>query len=118
MDNREILKYCPNFYKIMEFEDECFDGITGKLINVYREYIFHVDINNLEDIQIVKNIDEVLSKYIDDYSFRKTLQERIPTIKILKGTKDILKVLVQSMISIFEDYQEYTTRVIYLSRWI
>ncbi len=118
MKSKEVLKYCPNYYKIMEFEAESFDGITEKLINVYREYIFHVDLNNQEDLELVKNIDSVLNKYIDDYNFRETLQQKIFTVRILKGTTDILKALIKSIIDIFEDYQEYTTRVIYISRWI
>lgn len=116
--NKEVLKYCPNFYKIMDFESICEDGITSKLISVYREYIFHIDLKSEEDIELVKHLDKVLSKYIDDYTFRKTLQEKILTIKILKNTTDILKAFVKSIIDIFEDYEEYTTRVIYISRWI
>ena len=118
MDGREVLKYCPNFYKIMEFEAESFDAFASKLINVYREYIFNVDLNVAENVELVKNIDSVLGKYIDDFNFRKTLREKITTIKILKNTKDLLKTFIQSIIEIFEDYQEYTTRVIYISRWI
>ncbi len=118
MNNKDVLKYCPNFYKIMEFESFCEDGITSKLINIYREYIFHIDINNEEDIELVKDIDKVLSKYIDDYNFRKVLQDKVLTIKILKTTTNILKAFVKSIVDIFEDYEEYTTRIIYISRWI
>ena len=117
-DTKEVLKYCPNFYKIVNFDSECEDGITSKIIDLYRHYIFNIDINNKEDIELVKEIDSVLNKYIDDYSFRKVLQEKIFGIRVLKNTTNVIKAIVKSIIDIFDDYEEYTTRVIYISRWI
>ena len=116
--SKEVLKYCPNFYKIMEFESETEDGVTQKLINVYREYIFRVNLENQEDVELVKNVDDVYAKYIDDFNFRNTLKEKILQIKILRDTKDVLKAFMLSVLEIFENYQSYTTRVICMSRWI
>ena len=117
-DNKKILQYCPNFYKIISFESEDGDTITDKIISIYREYIFRIDPNNNEDLLRVKEIDQVIYKYIEDYSFRRELKSEIVKVKISREEKDILKKFIEYIIRIFNNYEEYTTRTIYVSRWI
>ncbi|MBD9107365.1 hypothetical protein EGP99_06115 [bacterium] len=116
--NKQIIGLCPNFYKIIEFSPYEDDVISKKLIKLYQEYIFRIDINNPEDVESVINLDKVVSKYIDDYLFRKEMQKQIVQIRIKKDAKDILKEIIHSIIKIFDNYEEYTTRVIYISKWI
>lgn len=116
--NKQIIGLCPNFYKIIEFSPYEDDVISKKLIKLYQEYIFRIDINNPEDVESVINLDKVVSKYIDDYLFRKEMQKQIVQIRIKKDAKDILKEIIHSIIEIFDNYEEYTTRVIYISKWI
>ena len=116
--NKQILEFCPNFYKILEFTPYEDDKISGKLIKLYQKYIFEIDVNNQEDVESVKQLDHVISKYIDDYLFRKEMQKQIVNIKIRKDAKDILKEIIKSILKIFDNYEEYTTRVIYISWWI
>ena len=65
--NKQIIGLCPNFYKIIEFSPYEDDIISKKLIKLYQEYIFRIDINNPDDVESVINLDKVVSKYIDDY---------------------------------------------------
>lgn len=116
--NKQIIGMCPNFYKIIGFTPYEDDVISQKLIKLYQQYIFRIDINNSEDVESVKKLDYVISKYIDDYLFRKEMQKQILEIRVRKDTKDILKDIIKSIIKIFNNYEEYTTRVIYISRWI
>ncbi len=116
--NKEIIGYCPNFYKIMNFVPYEDDIISEKLIKLYQKYIFKIDINNLEDVERIKQLDHVVNKYIDDYLFRKEMQKEILNIRVKKDAKDLLKEIINSIIKIFNNYEEYTTRVIYISRWI
>ena len=116
--NKEILKFCPNFYKIINFTPYEDDKISDKLIKLYQKYIFKIDINNSDDVESVKRLDTVVSKYIDDYMFRKEMQKQILTIKVQRDAKDLLKEIIKSILKIFDNYEEYTTRVIYISRWI
>ena len=116
--NKEILKFCPNFYKIIDFTPYEDDKISDKLIKLYQKYIFKIDVNNSEDVESVKRLDKVISKYIDDYIFRKEMQKQILTIKVQRDAKDLLKEIIKSILKIFDNYEEYTTRVIYISRWI
>lgn len=116
--NKLILDNCPNFYRIVNFDYFEDDYISEKLINIYESYIFNIDITNSDDINTVKKIDFVLGKYIDDYLFRRKMQLEIVNVKVKKSCTDILRAVVESIITIFNRYEEETTRNIYISRWI
>ena len=89
--NKQIIGLCPNFYKIIEFSPYEDDIISKKLIKLYQQYIFRIDINNHEDVESVINLDKVVSKYIDDYLFRREMQKQILQIRVKKDTKNTLK---------------------------
>ena len=75
--NKIILKHCPNFYKIINFEFLEEDSISAKLIGIYENFIFDVDVESQSDIKTVEKLDFVINKYIDDYSFRKEMQRSL-----------------------------------------
>ncbi len=116
--NKEIIKNCPNFYKITNFIPLENDVITAKIIRIYQEYIFRIDVSNAEDIKTIKELDYIVSKYIDDYLFRQAFQKQIVLVRIKTDVKDKLKEMIKSIIKIFDKYEEDTTKIIYISRWI
>ena len=103
--NKQIIGLCPNFYKIIEFSPYEDDIISKKLIKLYQQYIFIIDINNSEDVESVINLDKFVSKYIDDYLFRREMQKQILQIRVKNDTKDILKDIIYSIIKIFDKYE-------------
>ncbi len=116
-DNKEVLKYCPNYYNIVNFDYRDDDMISDKLIKIYKTYVFSVDTLNSESVQKLEELDHVLANYLSDYLFRSTMQKEIVHIKVKKDN-NILQSLVDCIIKIFTNYEEYTTRKIYVSRWI
>ena len=117
-ENKQILKYCPNFYKIINFNPLVEDQLSEKIIKIYQEYIFKINPNNEEDIKEVQELDAAVAKYINDYSFRREVQKEIVNVRVKNTCKDVLKFFIEAIIKIFTNYQDYTTRVIYVSRWI
>ncbi len=115
---KEVLKHCVNFYEIINFEPIEGDNITSKMINLYREYIFKIEVLNEDIVENLTNLDKAMKKYIDDYFFRKDMQHCILNAKISRDTKDIIKLLINKIIDFFLNYHSYTTRVIYISKWI
>lgn len=116
--NKIILTYCPNFYRIINFEYYEDDCITEKLISIYEKFIFSIDLADKEDIKTAATIDKVLARYIDDYQFRKEMKHELFELKITGNTTNLLKTIVKGMINIFNRYEEGSTRRIYVSRWI
>ena len=117
-NNKKVLTYSPNFYKIIEFKPIEGDEITKSIIKMYKEYIFKVDININENIIEIGKLDEAVSKYIDDYIFRKELKKGLQELKVKNDCKDILKFVIDYIINLFNRYKASNTRVIYISRWI
>lgn len=116
--NKLVIEQCPNFYRIVNFEYFEEDAVTEKLIKIYEDFIFKVDIANRTELKMVKKIDYVLGKYIDDYSFRKKLQEEVFQVKIAKTCTNVLHTIVENIIAIFNRYEVETTRKFYIARWI
>ena len=114
---KDILNYCPNYYNILNFDFNENDMISEKLVNIYKHFVLSVNIQNKEDVEKVEELDRVLASYIHDYLFRSTLQKEIVTVKVQRDN-NILKNLVDVIIKIFSNYEEYTTRKIYISKWI
>lgn len=115
--NKQVLRHCPNFYRIVDFEYLEDDKLSEKLIDVYQEYTFKVNINDKKEIAKLEQLDSILSKYIDDYIFRKELKSEMKKIRVRKD-EDILTAIVNWIIKVFDNYEEGYTRNIYFSRWI
>ena len=85
MNNKLVLKYCPNFHKIVDFDIDEDDAMSRKLVQIYQDYIFKIDLANVEETKLVMELDKVLSRYIDDYEFRKNLKVSMLQVKIKKS---------------------------------
>lgn len=112
-----ILNYCPYFYKIINFEFYEDDVISKKLIMLYRDYIFSVDVMNKRDLLKAQRLDLILSKYIDDYVFRKALQKDILNINVPEDEAKE-QVFINGIFNIYDAYESGYTRNIYFARWI
>ena len=115
--NKTIINNCPNFYKISNFDFFEGDYISEKLIEFYKEFIFRIDINEEEDIKLIKQLDFVVNKYIEDYYFRKEMQRGMIDIRV-KKSQDLLRDIVEAIINCFDNYENNYTRNIYFARWI
>ena len=116
--NELISRYCPNYYKITEFEFFAEDYMSQKIISFYKQYICNIEKYNSEEIRKANKIDKIFAKYIDDYSFRKEMKKELLQIKVKSTVTNILKVIIDNIIKIFDNYEISSTRKIYISRWI
>lgn len=115
--NRIIIRNCPNFYKIKNYEFDEDDYITLKIIGVYEDFIFNIDEKNNSDLEKVKKLDNIIGKYIDDYGFRKEIKNGLMNLKIKRGS-NIIDIITDSIISLYNNYEDGYTRNIYFARWI
>ena len=115
--NKIILKNCPNFYKIKNYEFDEDDYITLKIISIYEDYIFNINEKNNEELEKIKELDSILCKYIEDYTFRKEIKKGLMNLKIKRGS-NITDIITDSIISLYNSYEDGYTRNIYFARWI
>lgn len=115
--NKEVLKHCPHFYTITNFEYYSDDFVSEKLIDVYEKYIFNTDIRVQSNVQKIEKLDEVLFKYINDYAFRNQIRKDIVNIKVTRG-ENLLDTIVNTILGLFEKYEKLLTRKVQMTRWI
>lgn len=118
MNASDIVKYCPNYNTITNFEFLESDSISNTLVKFYKQYVNQIDQNDIESIKKATEVDNIIMKYINDYIFRKEMKKGLLQIKVKKSVDNVLKVIIDNIIKIFERYQEFATRKIYISRWI
>ena len=115
--NKIILSNCPNFYRIKNYEFDENDYITLKIIGIYEDYIFSINEQSEEELKKCKELDSILGKYIDDYNFRKEMQRGLLNLKVKRGT-NITDIIIDSLLSLYDSYEDGYTRNIYFARWI
>lgn len=116
--NKQIISYCPNYYDIINFNPIEGDELTGKIIDIYRSYIFRSNDLTQEEVNTLRELDTAIAKYLNDYSFRGEVQKEIVNLKVKKDCKDIIKFFIDAILRLFTNYENFTSRVITVSRWI
>lgn len=115
--NQEVLKHCPHFYTIINFEYYSDDFISEKLIDVYEKFIFSTDITKLENVNRIEKLDTILYKYINDFAFREQAKKDIIKVKVKRG-ENVLETVVNAIIKFFENYETFRLRKVQMTRWI
>jgi hypothetical protein len=116
--NKKIINYCKNYYRIIDeifYED---DTIVPKMINIYKKYIFTIDLNDKNEVESIIKIDKILYSYFEDYDLRKKLNTSLRKMKVKKSDDNLLKTIVYNIINLYDKYMEDYTRNIYIPRWI
>lgn len=116
-ENKQALRHCPHFYRIVNFEYLEDDKLSEKLLDVYQTFVFKADLKNKQEVAKLEQLDSILSKYIDDYFFRKELKTEMKKIRVRKD-EDVLMAIVNWIIKVFDNYEVGYTKNIYFSRWI
>lgn len=115
--NREVLKHCPHFYSIINFEYYSDDLVTARLINIYKKYIFSANLSQNGEIEKIEKLDRVLNEYINNYTFRSEMKSDIVNIEIKKND-NVLETMVDAIITFFDNYEKLKFRKIQITRWL
>ena len=118
LDNKVVLKYCPDYYRIINEEFNELDYMSDKIIQVFQQYIFSIDIRNKNDIKKISSLNKAIGRYCDDREFKTILTNFLLALKVPKGTKNVASIIVDNIIEQHLKYMEGFTRNIYIPRWI
>lgn len=118
IQNKEIIKKCPNYYKIINKEFLEDEVVSMKLIQIFQEFVFSVDINSEKDIKIMNKLADSIIKYFDDGEFKKELINTMSNLKIKQGVENVLLYIAERIIESYDKYLEYYTRNLYIPRWV
>ena len=115
--NREVLKHCPHFYTIVNFEYYKDDVVSERLINIYEKFIFNADVSKIENVNKIEKLDKVLYQYTNDYAFRSQMKADISSVRV-KKSENVLESIVNAIIKLFENYENLRLRKLQVTRWI
>ena len=116
--NKIIIKYCKDYYKIINERFSENDKMSDKVIQIYQSYIFSVDEKEKNALKRAVALNNAVNKYFDDREFRNNLNNHLKVLKAPKGEKDILLYIVNSIIMSYNKYLDGYTRNLYIPRWI
>ncbi len=117
-DTKEVIKLCPNYYSIVNTPIEETDRMSEKLIKIYEEYVFSVDLRKQDEAKKISRFDKILNEYFNDFRFKKELATKLKNVKVKSTIENVTEFVVNNIIEIFDEYLENYTRNIYIPRWI
>ena len=118
LDNKVVLKYCPDYYRIINEEFSELDYMTDKIITIFQSYIFKIDITDKAALKKVSTFNNAFSIYIYVREFKTLLTSSLTSLKVSKKETDVIGVIVKTIIDEYKKYMEGFTRNLYIPRWI
>ena len=118
LDNKVVLKYCPDYYRIINEEFSELDYMTDKIITIFQSYIVKIDITDKAALKKVSTFNNAVARYIDDREFKTLLTSSLTSLKVSKKETDVIGVIVKTIIDEYKKYMEGFTRNLYIPRWI
>ncbi len=118
LDNKIILNYCKDYYRIINEEFTELDYMTSKVIQIYQTYIFSINVKNKVERKKITDLNDAVVRYFDDREFKKILTNFLIALKVSKKEKNVLSYIVTAIINEHEKYMEGLTRNLYIPRWI
>jgi len=116
--NLEILKYCPDYYKIIEEEIMDNDTVSTKIIQIFQEYTFSIDVNNKEQVILLKKLTDAVKRYFEDNEFKKEVSNLMATLRIKVGINNVFEFISKKIVEVYDKYLEFYTRNLYIPRWV
>ena len=98
LDNKVVLKYCTDYYRIINEEFSELDYMTDKIITIFQSYIFKIDITDKAALKKVSTFNNAVARYIDDREFKTLLTSSLTSLKVSKKETDVIGVIVKTII--------------------
>ena len=118
LENKIVLKYCKDYYRIINEEFSELDYMSDKVIQIYQAFIFSIDVKNKTEIKKVTALNNAVARYFDDREFKTYLTNFLIGLKVSKSETNVMRFIAEAIIKQHENYMEGFTRNLYISRWI
>ena len=118
LDNKIMLKYCKDYYRIINEEFNESDLVSDKIIHIYQSFIFSLNSRNKNDIKKAMDLDKSVARYFDDREFRTLLNNYLKGLKVSRSENNVISYIANAIVKQYEKYMEGFTRNLYIPRWI
>ena len=114
----KILKHCPNYDLIVNYDFEYGDNLSSKLIDWYRELIFAVNSEDEKQLKIVEALDKGLYLYIKDNRYKSEFKKHLRVEDINLESKKLIKDLIKKIIVFTSKYEQKQIMEVTSTIWI
>ena len=118
LENKIILKYCKDYYRIINEEFNELDYMSDKVIHIYQSFIFSINIKSKGEIKKATDLNTAVVRYFDDREFRTLLNNFLSSLKVSRSETNVIAFIANAVIKEYEKYMEGFTRNLYIPRWI
>ena len=118
LKNKIVIKYCKDYYKIINEKFSENDVMSDKIIQIYQSYIFSIDTKEKNALKRAVALNNAVNKYFDDREFKNMVVNHLKSLKAPKSENDILLFIVNSIILLYNKYLDGYTRNLYVPKWI
>ena len=118
LENKIVLKYCKDYYRIINEEFSELDFMSGKIIQIDQSFIFSINIKNKSEIKKATDLNTAVVRYFDDREFRTLLNKFLSALKVSKKETNIIAYIANAIVKEYDKYMEGFTRNLYIPRWI
>ncbi len=118
LDNKIVIKYCKDYYRIINEEFNELDYMSDKVIEIYQSFIFSINVRSKSELKKAIDLNTSVARYFDDREFRTLLNTHLKSLKVSKSEKNVISYIANSIIKQYEKYMEGFTRNLYIPRWI
>lgn len=114
----KILKHCPHYDYIVNYDYEYGDKVSSSLIDWYRELIFAVNGNDEKQLLIVEALDKGLYLYVKDNKYKSEFKKNLRLEEISLESKKLIKDLIKKIIVFTSKYEQRQIMEVTSAIWI
>ena len=118
LENKIVIKYCKDYYRIINEEFSELDLMSDKVIEIYQLYIFSINSRNKNELKKAIELNKAVVRYFDDREFKTILTNALKSLKVSRSEKNIISYIAMFVINEYDKYMEGYTRNLYIPRWI
>ena len=118
LENKIVIKYCKDYYRIINEEFNELDIMSDKVIEIYQSFIFSINARNKNELKEAMDLNKAVVRYFDDREFKTILTNSLKALKVSREEKNLINYIARFIIKEFDTYMEGYTRNLYIPRWI
>lgn len=115
---RIVLKNCPNYDAIVNYEYPYGDNLSKRLIDWYRELIFSADGTNENQLMLIRALDKSLYLYVKDNKYKRGLKKIIKDEELGFENKAIIKDVIKKLIEYTNNYEKKEVLEVTVAKWL
>lgn len=118
LENKIVIKYCKDYYRIINEEFNELDYMSEKIIQIYQSYIFSINSRNKVELKSAVDLNKAVVRYFEDREFKTMLNNYLTYLKVSKNETNIMGFIAKAIVKEYDKYMEGFTRNLYIPKWI